>query len=277
MESREANRTGMKHQDKLHILPLDGLPVLPGVRFFFTTRVGGVSKGSYRGFNLGLHVGDHPGKVIHNRALLLDRLGPLAERLCLVNQVHGRQSVEAAQWPAGPPDADALVTRRSGLVLGILTADCVPVLLADTSSRVIGAVHAGWRGALAGVVESCLADMVHLGAHAERITAIVGPCIRAPHYPVDIDFRDRFLTDASNKVDLDCQKFFSQPSKIGKVQFDLPGYVQAHMIFSGITKERIWDVELCTARMANTFFSHRRATTLGTVSCGRQMGGIYLV
>lgn len=248
-----------------------------GVRCFFTTRRGGVSQGAYGRLNLGGHVGDEASAVAHNRARVESLWAGHIRRVCYLNQVHGITAVEQVdETPTTPPDADAWVTRQPGVVLAILTADCAPVLLADGEARVVGAAHAGWRGGLAGVLESCLDLMVQRGACRERITAIIGPCIRQPAYTVDEDFLTAFRRyDKKNAVDH--KKFFSEQNKIGRMRFDLPGYLQERLKHYGLLEERIHDAKLCTYSESNDFFSHRRATQQGTSPCGRQIGGIFLV
>lgn len=254
-----------------------------GVRFFFTTRAGGVSQGEYASLNLGVHVGDDPGAVFHNRSRLLralrrdvDHKKTAIQSVCYVNQVHGVNTVQAHAWSATPPDADAMVTRQEGVVLAILTADCAPVLLADPQARVVGAAHAGWRGGMAGVLESCVGAMVDLGACRASMHALIGPCIHPPSYRVGHAFLETFLAFPLHKKDIECQKFFSEQKKDGTLLFDLPGYVRARLLFNGLPEKRVHDVQLCTYRSKNNFFSHRRATERGVVPCGRQVGAVFL-
>ena len=251
---------------------------VPGVQFFFTTRRGGVSQGSYASLNLGQHVGDNPLAVSSNRARVAAALAVEgASAVCYVNQVHGTTTVEAAFWPMAPPDADALVTRQTGLVLAILTADCAPVLFADVDARVVGAAHAGWRGSVSGVLESCLDAMIRLGANQKRIHALIGPCIQQPSYQVDRDFKKALLTDSHNKIAFEARKIFSEQKKVATLLLDLPGYVRGRLEFYGLLRERIYDVSTCTYQKESDFFSHRRATQRGCSPCGRQIGGVFLL
>ena len=255
----------------------------PGVHFFFTTRQGGVSQGSYASLNLGGHVGDDETTVGQNRARLLSALRtvvepgkPLPYALSFVNQVHGATTVESQDWSTNPPDADAQVSQRRGIVLTIMTADCAPVLFADSEAQIIGAAHAGWRGALGGVLESCIEAMIQLGARRERIYATIGPCIQQPSYTVNDSFREAFLSDPFNKMHLGYQKFFSKDEKAGTIQFDLPGYILGRLKINGLLKERIDYVSLCTYQNKTDFFSHRRASHAKHTPCGRQVGGLFL-
>ncbi len=257
-----------------------------GTGLFFTTR--GLPPGAdadidpHGDFNLASHVDDRPERVARNRAILKKNLPPSAKTLCFLNQVHGRHTLviradSDLSHPDRPlADGDALVTDRPGVALGLFTADCAPVLLADPRARVIGAAHAGWRGARDGVLDACLERMESLGANRKEINAIIGPCIRPPFYEVDPPFRDQFLRHVENKLSLGSQKFFSDAANRGKLCFDLPGYIQARLRFLNLEKERIQDVEQCTFRSETTFFSHRRAFQRGRVPCGRQMSGIFL-
>jgi polyphenol oxidase len=266
----------MKDQEPIQLVPLKNIPTPPGVRFFFTTRHGGNSSGVYGSLNLGLHVDDDPLLVQQNRQTLLRSLSPGAKDLVFVNQVHGTTTRIAPLDSQKPADADALVTDRPHVAIGIMTADCVPVLLADAKQGVVGAAHAGWRGAAQGVLESCLDEMVKMGARPENIFAVIGPSIRPPNYAVGPTFPDLFLAQEKNKIAFGCQKFFSSASDGAIVQFDLPGYVRERLIWNRVSPETIFDVGLCTFRLDNLFFSHRRTTASGGVFCGRQMGGIYM-
>ncbi|MBF0296920.1 MAG: peptidoglycan editing factor PgeF [Magnetococcales bacterium] len=269
-------RSSEETQENILLLRGKNFPPLEGVDHFFTTRQGGVSTGNYASLNLGGHVNDHPEAVARNRALLMAALGPQAQELALVNQVHGDRAVVAGMEGAYP-DADAVVTDRPGVVVGVLTADCVPVLFADCQGRVVGAAHAGWRGALAGILDNTLALMETLGARRERIVAIVGPCIHAASYEVDAPFRDRFLQGTDNKINQAYQKFFSNRAQSGILTFDLPGYVHGRLIENGLDALKIFNLEQCTYALDSLFFSHRRATHRGALPCGRQLGGIHLL
>ncbi|MBF0454789.1 MAG: peptidoglycan editing factor PgeF [Magnetococcales bacterium] len=266
----------MKDQEKIQFVPLNKIPALSGVGFFFTTRQGGESQGGYGGLNLGLHVADDPKRVHRNRQALQQALSLSVDSLVFVNQVHGVTTLHAPLDTEQQPDADGLVTTHNRVALAIMTADCAPLLLADPVARVVGAAHAGWRGAEAGIVASCLEQMVALGSRPENVVAIIGPCIRSPSYEVGDQFRKHFLEKAKNKNHFGCQKFFSYSSDQGTVHFDLPGYLHEQLTWNHVSPDKIYDVGLCTYLNDDLFFSHRRTTIRGEAQCGRQVGGIYL-
>ncbi|MBF0427608.1 MAG: peptidoglycan editing factor PgeF [Magnetococcales bacterium] len=268
-------RSQEKNQENFHFLPWKISPPLSGVHPFFTTRRGGVSQGAYESFNLGDHVNDRAADVACNRTRLLASLAPHAHTLALANQVHGQKTVTAG-WDGPPPDADAVVTNQVGVVVGVLTADCAPVLLADTEAGVVGAAHAGWKGALAGILESALDAMEQLGARRNRTFAIIGPCIQAASYEVDEAFYNHLLNSKENKIGMGCQKFFSNRSTCDILTFDLAGYVQERLIKAGIDSLKISNIGHCTYARESLFFSHRRAVHQNQAPCGRQMAGIFL-
>ncbi|MBF0096356.1 MAG: peptidoglycan editing factor PgeF [Magnetococcales bacterium] len=249
----------------------------PGIFYFFTTRHGGVSQGAHASLNLGTHVQDDAQAVAINRHRVAQVLGPAVRWISFLDQVHGTHTVHTTAEPwSTPPAADAQVSRTPGVVLAILTADCVPVLFADPQARVIGAAHAGWRGALHGVSEACLDGMRASGASINEIHAIIGPCIHAESYSVEPPFLEEFAHH-SDKMRLDYKKFFSKQNNIGKLRFDLPGYLRERLEMYGLSRERIHDAKQCTCSRNNDFFSHRHATQRHIAPCGRQMGGILLV
>jgi len=230
------------------------------------TRVGGVSTGLVEGLNCGFGADDDPAAVRENRRRAGEALLPGAS-IVSVHQVHSADVVTIERpWPDDArPKADALVTDRPGLLLGILTADCAPVLFADREAGVIGAAHAGWRGAHGGIVEATVAAMAALGAARERIVAAVGPCIAQRSYEVSAEFRDQFAVEDA--------RFFA-PGAPGHWQFDLPGYVAARL-----GESRIGAVEILhcdTYADPLRFFSFRRATHLGEPTYGRQLSLIGL-
>lgn len=231
----------------------------------FLGRPGGVSAGELAGLNVGYGSNDERAAIEENRRLAVAAIAPGAA-LTTLHQVHSAEVVEAVQpWPIDQrPHADALVTGRPGLLLGILTADCAPVLLADPESGVIGAAHAGWRGALAGVTDSAIAAMERLGARRERIAAAVGPCIARPSYEVDEAFRTRFL-----EADADNERFFSEGP-----HFDLPGYVLHRLSAAGVGQAEALGLD--TYADADAFYSFRRATHRGEADYGRQLSAIAL-
>lgn len=232
-------------------------------RHGFFTRRGGVSSGAYATLNCGLRSEDDPAAVAENRARAAEALGAAPEGLRGLRQVHGPAVVEAgAPWDS-LPEADAMVTRMPGVALGIITADCAPVLFHDPEARVIGAAHAGWKGAVSGVLEATIAAMEALGADRGRITAVVGPCIAQASYEVRADLRDA-VGDA---------RFFAPGRDAAHFQFDLPGYCVARLLAAGVAGEALGvDTLADEAR----FFSHRRRTLAGGGPLGHQLSAIML-
>ena len=234
----------------------------------FLGRRGGVSTGELAGLNVGYGSSDDRAAIDENRRRAVAAVLPGAE-LATVHQVHSADVVYVERpWPQGErPRADAMVTDRAGLLLGILTADCAPVLFADHEAKVIGAAHAGWRGALAGVTDSTIAAMERLGASRERLRAAVGPCIAQPSYEVDESFRGRFLdADVSNS------RFFFEGAN-GKPHFDLSAYVAERVRAAGVEVEI---VGLDTNAEPGRFYSYRRSTHRGEADYGRQVSLIGL-
>ena len=247
----------------------DALSALPHIRHGFFTREGGVSSGIYASLNCGLGSDDDKGAVSENRARIASRLGVTTDHL--LHQIHSAtvQTVTEPWTPATAPQADAMVTNRAGIALGVLAADCTPVLFADTSARVIGAAHAGWKGAFTGVLEATIDTMVALGASRDNITAAVGPCISRDAYEVGPEFRDRFL-QANDTND----KWFTASALDGHFMFDLTSYVAARLDAARIGMvERL---NLCTYADEQKFFSYRRTTHRGEPDYGRQMSVIVL-
>lgn len=241
-------------------------PALP-VRHGFFTRRGGVSAGPYASLNGSMNGGDDKAAVQQNRDLVARSLG--ASAMVGLQQVHGAVVVTVDQpWAAGAgPQADAMVTRRPGIALGVITADCAPVLLADPVAGVVGAVHAGWRGAVTGVLEATVAAMAALGANPACIAAAVGPCIRQPSYEVGADLRGAVLAERACAA-----RFFADGSRPGRWQFDLAGYCA--MRLAGIAQVDL--VPADTAADPGRFFSHRRRTLAGGGPIGHQMSAIVL-
>jgi hypothetical protein len=243
--------------------------VLEGVPHGFLGRRGGVSTGICAGLNVGLGSADDPEAVRANRRLAVEAVAPGA-RLVTLHQVHSGKAI-AVTYPFPDDDrprADALVTDRPGLLLGILTADCTPVLLADRDAGVIGAAHAGWKGAIGGVIDSTIAEMEKLRADRSRIVAAVGPTIARKSYEVDEGFFRRFTTQ-----DEAYERFFSS-GKPGHYQFDLEGFVVSRLAAAGLT--RIEALGLDTYSDPDRFFSYRRATHRGEADYGRQISLIAL-
>jgi YfiH family protein len=243
--------------------------VLEGIAHGFLGRRGGVSTGEVAGLNAGLGAGDDDKAVTENRARAVAAVLPGAE-LVTVYQVHSPDCVMAdSAWPiAERPHADAVVTRVPGLLLGIVTADCAPVLFADREAGVIGAAHAGWKGAIGGVTDRTIEAMENLGARRHRIAAAIGPCIAQASYEVDDGFRARFLeTDAASGT-------FFATGKPGHWQFDLEGYVAKRLESAGIGAVERLGLDTCA--LADRFFSYRRSTLRGEASYGRQLSLIGL-
>ena len=242
---------------------------LEGVAHGFLGRRGGVSTGVHAGLNVGLGSDDDPKAIAENRRRAADAVLP-GGRLVSVFQVHSADAVTVADpWDdAARPHADALVTDRPGLALGILTADCAPVLLADAEAGVVGAAHAGWKGAIGGVTDATLAAMETLGARRDRIAAAIGPCIARASYEVDDAFARRF-----DQADPANERFFA-PGKPGHHQFDLEAYVAHRLAAAGVT--RIAALGLDTYPQEDRFFSFRRATHRGESAYGRQISIIGL-
>lgn len=252
----------------------DALQRCAGVRHVFFTRAGGVSEGIYASLNCGFGSGDRPERVHENRARAAARLDVAPARLLSLYQVHGRAVIAVeAPWSMDPqgerPKADAMVTDRPGVALGILSADCAPVLLADAEARVIGSAHAGWRGALVGVIEATLEAMVRLGARVERVAARVGPAIGPDSYEVGPEFSAPFLAaDAANA------RFFRASARDGHHLFDLPGYCLSRLVAAGVAAASCARDDTC--RDAERYFSYRRNTLAGVRDYGRGLSAIVL-
>jgi polyphenol oxidase len=240
------------------------------VRHGFFTRRGGVSTGPFASLNCSLSGQDSREAVLENRSRAARAVGADPVALVGLTQVHGAVAVrvETTWRPGEGPRADAAVTNRPGIALGIVTADCAPVLFADAAAGVIGAAHAGWRGAVAGVLESTIAAMAELGADRTRIVAAIGPCIGQASYEVAADLRDAVL--AHNAED---GRFFAEGGRLDRWQFDLAGYCAARLRLAGVA------VELATADTCADearFFSHRRRTLAGGGPIGHQISVVTL-
>ena len=245
---------------------------LPGIRHGFYTRQGGISDGIYASLNCGVGSEDQRDRVLANRARVARDLGVAAELLATPFQIHSPDVVTVdAVWETGQgPKADAVVTARPGIAIGVGTADCGPLLFADAEARVIGAAHAGWRGAFTGIIEATLDAMEALGAERARITAVLGPTISAAAYEVGPEFIDRFLV-----ADAAQARFFTPSEKDGHHWFDLPGYIGARARAAGIG--RFEDLALCTYADPTRFYSYRRMTHQGEADYGRLLHAIALV
>lgn len=253
------------------MLQARSLTALPMIRHAFFTRAGGVSQGVYASLNAGVGSRDDPELVEENRARMAAALGVAPDRLLSVYQVHSPDVVVAEEaWPASArPRADAIVTRQPGLAIAASTADCGPVLFADPEAGVIGAAHAGWRGALAGVTDATIAAMERLGAKRARITAAIGPLIRQPNYEVGLEVAAQFHAERA-----DNERFFVPSQNPGRVMFDLAGYIARRLERAGLT--RIEDIRICTYAEAEKFYSYRRMTHLGEPDYGRHLNAIAL-
>lgn len=247
------------------------LATLAAVRHGFFTRKGGVSKGRYASLNCGLGSGDEPAHVAENRARAMAMLGLAGGALCTAFQTHGTTvRVVDGPWPADQrPKADAMITRTPGIALGVLTADCAPVLLAEARAGIIGVAHAGWKGALSGVIEAAVEAMGRLGAERGRIVAAVGPCIAQESYEVGPEFPEPFLADDPANA-----RFFAAPPREDRHRFDLMGYVVKRLHAAGIAT--IDGSGHDTVRQQALFFSYRRARLEGERDYGRGLSAIAL-
>jgi YfiH family protein len=251
-------------------LPVIISPLLdvPGVRHAFFTRRGGVSQAIYASLNVGLGSNDDQGAVIENRRRCAAHFG--AATIVTAHQVHSAIALVAdGPWPAGPPQADGVVSATPSVVCGALAADCAPILLVDPQARVVAAAHAGWKGALTGVVEATVARMESLGADRSRLRAAVGPCIGPKSYEVGVEFLERFL-----HVDPAYGAFFSTAAAVEKRMFDLPAFVLARLAAAGVSGAEWVGHDTCAE--ADDFFSNRRAFKRGEGDYGRLLSAIVL-
>ncbi|WP_047308741.1 peptidoglycan editing factor PgeF [Rhodopseudomonas palustris] len=246
------------------------LGAAPGVRHAFFTREGGVSEGIYAGLNAGVGSNDDPAKVAENRRRMAAALGVAPEHFLTVHQVHSPDvAVAESPWAAASrPRADAIVTCTPGLAIGASAADCGPILFADPAARVIGAAHAGWKGALTGVLESTLDTMERLGADRSRVVAAIGPLIRQPSYEVGDEFVARFTA-----ADPAYAAFFAAAERAGHAMFDLGGFIRMRLQTAGIGA--IDDLGIDTYP-DERFFSYRRTTHRNEPDYGRHVHAIVL-
>lgn len=246
------------------------LAAVPGVRHGFFTRRGGVSGGLYDSLNVGLGSGDDHAAVIENRRRAAAAFDAAPEALITCHQIHSA-TVWVADGP-GPderPRADGVITGRPGVLCGALAADCAPILIADGKGGVVAAVHAGWRGALDGVIEGAVAAMAGLGGAPDRMTAAVGPCIGPASYEVGEDFLETFLAHSSDNA-----RFFTQGVTPDRCQFDLPAFVLARLNAIGVTRAEWVGHDTCAE--APDFFSNRRAFHRREADYGRLLSLIVL-
>ena len=238
-------------------------------RHGFFTRHGGVSEGIYRGLNVGLGSKDERDNVHENRARVARWFSATPQQLATVHQVHSPDVVVVDEsYDGARPEADAMVSATPGVVLGVLAADCGPILFCDPQARVVGAAHAGWKGALYGVLENTIAAMEKLGARRENILASLGPSISNRNYEVGPEFVERFLS-----VDKAYARYFSTSGKAGHAMFDLPGLTTQRLTDAGVTAENL---DICTYPDEDRFFSYRRTTHRQEPDYGRQISAIMI-
>ena len=253
------------------MLQASSLARLAPIRHAFFTRSGGVSQGVYSTLNGGTGSNDAPDKIAENRARMATILGVTADRLLTAYQIHSPDVVAVEEpWTHDTrPRADAIVTKTPRLAIGVSTADCGPLLFADSQAGVIGAAHAGWRGALSGVIEATVAAMEKLGASGTRIAVALGPTISQPNYEVGPELVARFVA-----ADADNARFFAASAKVGHAMFDLPGYIATRIARAGIANFE--DLGLCTYAEPDRFYSFRRATHRNELDYGRHINAIVL-
>lgn len=247
------------------------LSKISGLKHGFFTRNGGVSEGIYASLNCGHGSADKIENVTENRRRVMQELGSGVKLICNLYQIHSDKVVNVTEpWHhINNPQADAMATNKKGIGLGILTADCAPVLFADSEARVIAAAHAGWKGAKAGIVDNTVREMERLGANRKRIIVTIGPCIGHDSYEVGPEFREEFINESR-----DNGKFFA-PARQGKFSFDLVGYLTARLNLLGVTK--VGHTGHDTFSDEKNFFSYRRNTTKGIKDYGRQISVICMV
>jgi YfiH family protein len=245
------------------------LSAIPGLRHAFFTREGGVSGGIYEGLNGGLGSNDDAAHVAENRRRMAEQMGVTPDRLLNLHQIHSSDAVVATgPWQGDKPRGDALVTRTEGLAIGITAADCGPVLLADPAARVIGAAHAGWKGALTGIIESTVEAMEKLGADRSGMVAAIGPLIRQHSYEVGGEFVERFLD-----ADADHATFFIPSDRAGHSMFDLAGFIRMRLENAGVLM--IDDIGVDTYS-DERFYSYRRSVHRKEPDYGRHVHAIAL-
>jgi polyphenol oxidase len=242
-----------------------------GIRHAFFTRQGGVSEGLFGSLNCGFGSGDSPERVARNREIAMDHIDLPADRLVTLRQIHSARVVivERPWRREESPCADGLVTAVPAIALGVLAADCAPILFYDPVARVIGAAHGGWRGALGGVVEATLARMAELGATRPRIRAAIGPCIARRSYEVGPEFPQPFVAERPGNM-----RFFALAPSLGRFLFDLGGYIAHRLARAGITTVEVAPHD--TVADEERFFSYRRARLRGERSYGRGLSAIVL-
>lgn len=241
-----------------------------GAKHGFFTRRGGVSDGIYDSLNTGVGSSDDPARVAENRRRIAADLGGTPDDLAACYQIHSAIAhVAEAGWRGHRPEGDASVTRAPGVICGVLTADCAPILLADATAGVVGAAHAGWKGAIGGIIQSTVDAMAGLGAEPSRMVAVVGPCIAQESYEVGADYQARFEAEAPGSG-----RFFEQGATPDKRMFDLPGFVLWRLEQAGVG-EAAWTGHDTRADEA-LFFSNRRSFLRAEPDFGRMMSAITL-
>ena len=245
------------------------LSAIPNISHGFFTRRGGVSEGIYASLNCGYGSGDEAEKVSENRRRVAEAIG--ASGLCTVHQIHSADAVIAnVNWEhKDAPQADALVTNKQNIAIGVLTADCLPILFADGKNGVIAAAHSGWKGAISGVIENTLGKMCGLGADLANINATIGPAIAQKSYEVGAEFIDRFICQHK-----DNERFFAKSENLGHYMFDLPGYAKHRLADAGVSQINI--IAQDTYFNDNEFFSYRRSCKRAEPAYGRQISVIML-
>ena len=253
------------------MLQAPSLSRLARIRHAFFTRGGGVSDGVYASLNGGIGSNDAPDKVAENRARMAATLGVTPDRFLTPYQIHSPDVVVAdGSWTQETrPRADAVVTREPRLAIGVSTADCGPLLFADAEAGVVGAAHAGWRGAFTGVIEATLAAMEKLGASRDRVVVALGPTIRQPNYEVGPEFLERFRA-----ADMDNERFFAPSPREGHAMFDLTGYIADRVNRAGVAQFE--DLGHCTYADPAQFYSYRRMSQRGEADYGRHINAITL-
>lgn len=245
---------------------------MPGIKHAFFTRKGGVSTGIYAGLNVGYGSGDKEENVTENRRRAMAALGEAAGNLCTLYQIHSAKviRIEEKHRRENAPQADGMVTKTPGLVLGILTADCTPVLFADPVNKVVGAAHAGWKGAGLNIMQETVTEMLKIGAETRYIHAVIGPCIQWDSYEVGPEFPEKFLE--CNPLD---EKFFKPSTKNPThFMFNLPGYIEKKL--GELQLHSVTNIGRDTVTDEAHFYSYRRKTLRGEEDYGRQLSAVVI-
>jgi YfiH family protein len=267
----EDNKTAMLTRTRPDPLrsPLLDTAGSAGIRHGFFTRVGGVSEGLYRGLNIGTGSADDQALVRENRRRVAEWMGVVPDHLLTAYQIHSPDVIVVREPFSGErPKADGIVTDRPGIAVGASSADCGPVLFADPEARIVGAAHAGWKGAFTGILENTIATMENLGARRENIIAVLGPSISSPNYEVGPEFVERFV--GANSAN---SGYFEPSSRPGHAMFDLNGYTVDRLTAAGVTAEALYR---CTYAEEELFYSYRRATHRSEADYGRHVSAIVL-